>query len=229
MVIEHSIRCADDCLGRSKRIPRYADAGLNVVFVGLNSFLQTEQIVSRGCEPLRRFETRRNLDVVAHTIIQSEVLVNAPRVLPEGSDRNVAEGIARTADALNEISRQSGAVSLNRREIGEIRQAGRTGIYKAEAGCSESSEIVNAAVVDGESCGQRKVVEVGAEFCVVAADRPRKVVGELITLLDALDERVRLASEVCDACNVDGGIRSTWNLRVVEVRQTAARVLKAKL
>src|ERR1700733_14526227 len=186
MVIKHPVRSAYDRLARSKWIPCHADARLNIVLVGLNSFLQTEQIVSRGCEPLRRFETRRNLDVVAHTIIQSEVLVNAPRVLPEGPDRNVAEGITRTADALNKISRQSGAVSLNRREIGEIRQAGRTGIYKAEAGCSESSEIVNAAVVDGESCGQRKVVEVGAEFCVVAADRPRKIVGGLIKLLDAV-------------------------------------------
>ena len=56
MIIEHSVRSADDRLAVPLGIPGHTDARLNVVGVGLNSFLQSEQVVSRKCEPLRRFE-----------------------------------------------------------------------------------------------------------------------------------------------------------------------------
>ena len=62
----------------------------------------------------------------------------------------------------------------------------------------------------------------------MAADGPGKVVGELVALFHALNVGVRLAPEICEAGNVDGRVGASWNLRVVEVRKSAARILEAE-
>ena len=72
MVVEHSVGSSNDCLPVSPGIPRHADARLNIVLVSLNAFLQAQHIVCRKREPLRWFELRRNLDVIAHAVIQSD-------------------------------------------------------------------------------------------------------------------------------------------------------------
>ena len=50
------------------------------------------------------------------------------------------------------------------------------------------------------------IVEVGAEFGVVAADTPGEIVGELVALFDPLDVGVRLASEISETRNIHGRV-----------------------
>src|ERR1700751_2088195 len=123
MVIEHAVGRTHDRLAVSSGIPSHADARLDVIPVGLNSFLQSQHVVSGKSKPLGRFEFRGDFHVVANAIVQSDVRTDAPRVLPEGANGNVLEGIAGTAEALYEIYGQSGAVRLHGREVGD-RQAG---------------------------------------------------------------------------------------------------------
>ena len=204
MVVEHSIGSADDGLAVACGIPRQADARLNIVGVSLNSFLQSEQSVCWKREALRGLERGRKLHVVAQAVVQGDARGDAPGILPERADWNVVERVAGTADALNEISGKPCAIGLYGGEIGKIRQAGRAWVDEAEARSAKSSEIVDAAVVHGERRGDRKVVHVGAELHVVAADRPGKVVGELVALLDALNVGVGFTPDVGDAGDVDG-------------------------
>src|SRR5215469_6175615 len=112
MVVEHSVRSSDDRLAIPGRIHGHTDARLNIVRIGLDALLQSKDSVRGKRQSLWGFEFRRNLHVVAHTVIQSDLRTDAPRVLPEGANRNVVEGIAGAADALNEISGQSRTVGL---------------------------------------------------------------------------------------------------------------------
>src|SRR3954465_3334909 len=61
------------------------------------------------------------------------------------------------------------------------------------------------------------------------ANGPGEVIGELVPLLGALNVGVRLATEVSEASYIDRRIGAAGKRGVVEVRQTAARVLEAKL
>src|SRR5580698_1654741 len=120
MIVEQSIRSADHGLTIAPGIPGQADARLYVVLVGLNSFLQSQQVISAERQPRGSFKLRRNLHVITQAVIQCEIAANVPRVLPEKSDRNVVKRIAGAAQALNEISGKSGAVGLHRGKIREV-------------------------------------------------------------------------------------------------------------
>src|SRR5262249_4763015 len=159
---------------------------LNVVPVRLNSLLQSKRAISRCSQSLRRLKCRRNFDVIAHAVVQCYVRIDAPGILPESSDGDVTERIAGAAETLNEVSGQSCAVCLDGGELWKLGKQAGSRIDESEIRCAERAEIVNTAVVDGKDCGQRQVIEVAAELRVVASDRPRKVVGELIALLGAL-------------------------------------------
>src|SRR5271166_5057790 len=128
------------------------------------------------------------------------------------------ERVAGAAKTLYKISRQTGAVRLygiQRRE--RLRE------------CCEGADVVNPAVVDGKGGREGQIVEIRAELGVVAPDGPGKVIGKLVALLDSLDVGVRLTTEIAEARNVDGGVRAGSDLRVIEVRKSAACVLKAEL
>src|SRR5579863_3345712 len=216
MVVEHSIRCADYSFTIALGIPRHTDAGLNIVCVGLDSFLYAEKVVALKAEAGRRSESGRKFDIIADAEIERQVGKGAPGILVEKAQRLVGERVAWAAQALDKISGNACAVCLHAVECG---QSGDR---------RDAAKVVDAAVVDGEGCGERKVVKVHAELGVVMAQRPGEIVGELISLFDALDVRVRFTAEIGEAGNVDGGVGASGDLRVIEVRQSPARVLEAE-
>src|SRR5205807_891409 len=73
-----------------------------------------------------------------------------------------------------------------------------------------------------------QIVDVPAELHIVAADRPGKVVAELVALFDALNVGVRLAPKISESRNVYRRVRTAGNLRIVKVRKAAAGILKAE-
>ena len=77
---------------------------------------------------------------------------------------------------------QSGAVSLHGIEAGEPCRR-----RESQVGCAERTEVIDAAVVDGEDSFQRNKIEIGAELRVMCADVPGKVVGELVALFGTLN------------------------------------------
>src|ERR1041384_4151921 len=81
--------------------------------------------------------------------------------------------------ALDKTSGQSGAIRLDRREIGEIRKGRRRRRDEAQAGSAEAPEVIHPAIVHGEDRGERQVIDVAAEFHVVSANAKREVIGEL--------------------------------------------------
>src|SRR5579863_10296504 len=228
MVIEQSIRRSHYGLATPSRIPSNANARLNIVFVGLNPLLQAQQVIGRKRQPLGRRELRRNFHVVAQAVIQRDGWTDPPRILPEHSDGNILERVAGTANSLHEVSRKSGAVRLHRRQVREIGQASRVGIHKPQAGGPERSEVIYATIVHGERRSERQIVKIPSELHVVSPHRPRVVVGELVALLDALNEGVRFAAEIRIAGNVYRWVGAARNLRIVEIGKSAAGILKAE-
>src|SRR4029077_7414969 len=115
MIVEHAIRRPHHGLAVSMGIPSYTDARLEIVRVRLNSLLQSQQIVCGQRQSLRWRELGGNLHIVAQPVVKGEPWIDAPRVLPECANGNVLEFVARTADALDEVSWQPCAIRLHRR------------------------------------------------------------------------------------------------------------------
>ena len=119
MVVEHTIRSADYVPAIAFRVPCHSYARLDVVLVSLDAFLKAKIAISGLSECGGWFEFGRNLHVITQSVVQGEVVPNAPGVLPEESHRRVVEGIGGTAEALNEISGKAGSVGLHGGEIRE--------------------------------------------------------------------------------------------------------------
>src|SRR5208283_4386592 len=226
MVVKRSVRCAHHRLPVSLGIPRQPYARLDVSLGGLNSLLQTQEVVSSLRQRRYRPERGRNFDVVAGTVIQSQLRARAPGVLPECRNRNVVERVIGIAQALHKVARQAGAVGLNRGKNREWISRNRRN--ETQLGGGETSEIIVPPVVDGEGGGERQVIDIDAELGVVASDGPGKVVGELIALFDALNEGIRLPAEVGKARNVHCRTSTIGDLRVVEIRKSAAGILEGE-
>src|ERR1019366_3774905 len=218
-------------------IPCDSDARLKVVLVCLDSFLQPKQVVSGRSQSLRGLELGRNLDVVADAIVESQVVAGGPAVLPEHTDRNVVEDIARVAETLDVVLWHTESVGLysielrnrNTRVGRQKRLNGGIDCGRQCIGGRQGPEIVDAAVVHRKRRLHWQVVEVSSELRAVPADGPGKVVGELVSPLRAPDIRIGLAAEIGKARNIHGRVRSPRNRRVIEVRQSALCVLEAKL
>ena len=60
VVVEDSVRSTDDGFAVSLGVPGNADAGLNVIFVGLNAFLESQIVVSGLCQCTRGFKLGGN-------------------------------------------------------------------------------------------------------------------------------------------------------------------------
>src|SRR5664279_436982 len=103
MIVEHPKRGSYHRLSITLGIPCDSDARLKVVLIRLDSFLQPKQVVSGRSQSLRGLELGRNLDVVAHAIVESQVVAGAPAVLPENADRNVMKRVARAAKTLDVV------------------------------------------------------------------------------------------------------------------------------
>src|SRR5579863_9497653 len=120
MIIKESVGGTKHGLAVPLRIPCHAKARLDIIRVGLDSFLQAQIVVSGLSERIGWFELWRKLNVVAHSVVQCHVRSYAPGILPECSQRLVGERIARTAKSLNEISGKTRTVGL---DCGESRDA----------------------------------------------------------------------------------------------------------
>src|SRR5437667_8068298 len=107
MVIKHPIRSAYHGPAVALGINCQPNARLNVVLVGLNSFLQSELVVRGQSEALRRLELGRNLHVIPQTVVQCDFGIYAPGILPEKSQWNVVELVARAPQTLNVNSRNA--------------------------------------------------------------------------------------------------------------------------
>src|SRR5579864_5088511 len=97
MVVKHPVRGTNNGLAIAFRVNRDTDARLNIVLVRLDTLLQSEQIVGGKRQSLRRFEFRRNLDVIPHSEIQSDIGIHPPGILPEYADGNIGELVTGTA------------------------------------------------------------------------------------------------------------------------------------
>jgi hypothetical protein len=69
MVIEDAVGGADHGFAVAFRIPRQAKAGLDVVGIGLDSLLQSQEVVSCQRKCIRRLELRCKLDVVTDAVV----------------------------------------------------------------------------------------------------------------------------------------------------------------
>src|ERR1700719_41581 len=217
MVVEHSIRGADNCLSVSPGVPSEAEARLNIVLVGLNSLLQSESLVGRKRQSRRRLELGWEFHVVAHAIVQREGVAHAPRILPEQSQGLIGERVAGTAETLDEIPRHAKPISLHGTEDGEWRSK------KVLV-----AEIIYSAIIHSERRLKREIVEVASELGVVPSQCPGEVVGKLIAFFYALNVGIRLASEISVARNVNRRVGAAGNGRIVEIRQSAPGKLETK-
>src|SRR5579862_1761560 len=233
MVVEDSVGCAKYGFAVSARIKGDSETRLNVVFIGLNAFLHADLVVSGGGKRAERVSLWRKFDIVADAIVQSNSGRDAPRILPENSERLVCEAVGGAAVALYQFIGKAEPVALNGRESGKGwaksggQTVGDTKIVEAEGGRIGRAEVVKPAVVDRERSIQRNVIEVDAELGAVPADGPGKVVGELIALLDAFDERIGLAAEESVSRDIHGDVAAGGNRSVVRVVVSAPGVLKA--
>src|SRR5580698_2117724 len=221
MVIEQSKRSADYRFAVSLWIPRNSDARLNIVGIGLYTFLQAQQVIGRKGEPLRRLELWREFHVVTYTVIQCEIGARAPRILPEHSQGLVVEGVAWTPDTLDKVAGKAGSIGLHCREVGE-----RGG--KAEGSGAEAAKVVHTTVVHSEDGVGRDKVEIDTKFRVMPSQVPGKIVDKLIALFNALNIRIGLASKISITWDIHRRIGPSWNCSVVEIRQAPSRELKEK-
>src|SRR6516164_1728000 len=113
MVIEDAIRRANHSLAVAVRVPCQADPRLEIVLVSLNSLLKSQSVIGLERERIGWRELWGKLYVVTQAIVQCEVGLDLPGVLPEQAERNVAERIFRVADALDVAVGNSQSVSLD--------------------------------------------------------------------------------------------------------------------
>src|SRR5262249_58512286 len=66
--------------------------------------------------------------------------------------------------------------------------------WKIKGAGIKTAEVVNTPIVHRKDRGQRQVIEVNAELCIVSSENPGKIVGELVPLLRTLNEGVRLSA-----------------------------------
>src|SRR5262249_23927693 len=168
----------------------------------------------------RWLKERGDFNVVANAGVDGELASHAPGILSEDADRDVIEGLAGVADALDVGLRNTEAIGLATGEGRDLRAERR-----------DAAEVDVAAKIELEDLrfGRAKLnqVEVAAEFEGVLAVYPGDVIGEFGTALDAIYGGVRLASEIGEPGNVDADVVAAGKLRKAEV-QTAARKLEAE-
>ena len=209
VTVEHAIGGAEHAFPILPRIPSQANARRHVVEVTRDALCDAQKVLAGFRHHVQRTELRRELYVIAHTIVQRQVRLHAPGVLDKGASGGVGKSIMRIAHALDEVGRDPRAVRLDRVESGKGRETGRRSSRKYVLG----AKVVDAAKVHGEVGTQRQIVAVHAELDIVRAFGNREVVRGLVALLGAIDEREGLASEEGETRNIDCHIASAGATR----------------
>src|ERR1700680_2414098 len=179
MVIEDAIRGANHALTVTSRVPRHPDAGLNIILVSLNSLLQAQLVVRRKCQPAKLGQVRRELYVITHAQVESEIRPHPERVLPERAQRSIGKAVFGISNSLHQRARNA---QTERLKPGQFREDRR----KTKLRGRQGAEVVHAAIVHSEGGGQWEVVEVYAKLGVVPPNGPGKIFGELVALLHGL-------------------------------------------
>src|ERR1700690_1905213 len=115
VIVEHAEGCADYSFPIALGIPCDAQARLNVVAIGLNAFLDSQELVSglSGIrEPRRRGKRRREFHVIAHSIIESEIVAHPPGILPKQAQSLIGKRVGRIAETLHESVRHAKTVGF---------------------------------------------------------------------------------------------------------------------
>src|ERR1700682_2445415 len=119
MIVEKSVACSNDGFTVALGIPRQPETWRDVIVIARNTLDYAERFF-RGCVNGRcRREQRRNFQVVANSIIQSEIAFYAPAVLREKRERQIVERLIGSADPLNISSGDAQTIGLQRSSSGE--------------------------------------------------------------------------------------------------------------
>src|SRR5437899_1281250 len=78
VIIEQSIRGANHRSSVTCRVPRQANSRLKIILVGLNAFLQSEEVVPSKRQSDRWLELGCNFHVVAQAVVEREIRPYAP-------------------------------------------------------------------------------------------------------------------------------------------------------
>ena len=107
MIIKKSVTRADGCLAVTHGIPGEAKPWRHVIEIARISLGHFERCFCRSVEIRGWLELRRQLQVIAHAIVQSESWTDLPAILDEESHERVVEQSVGIPDALDECSRQA--------------------------------------------------------------------------------------------------------------------------
>ena len=226
MVVEDAVGSAYNCFAAGSRIPGDADAWRHIVVIARNALGDAQGVLCSLRPRIDGGKGGRQLNVIADSVIQSQIGANSPGILRKETHGRVGERIVWIANALHEYLRNPQPVSLHGREAREGRQAGNGG--ESQSRGTKRAKVVQAAEVDGEIRVQWHVIEIGADLNGVRSPHPGEVVSDLMALLHAIHKREGLAPEESHARNIDGHIAAARSTREV-VAQTTARVLVAEL
>src|SRR5580704_17543728 len=101
MVVEKAVSRANHGLAIAPGVPGDSDAGSDVIGVCGNAFHDAESFFSDSVQSRRGFKNRQPFDVVAHAVVQSELVIDFPTVLGEDAERLVVEGTIRLTNPLD--------------------------------------------------------------------------------------------------------------------------------
>src|SRR5258708_22837711 len=140
MVVENPEASADDGFAIASRIPCQSNSGTYVLVIARNAFHNAEGLLGGGIHGGRGREKRADFHVVAHTVVDGQVLVQDPVVLREKANRDIVEGIVGISNSLDVRRRNSQAVGLEARGA---RQRGDTGnvVRETKSRGREAAEI----------------------------------------------------------------------------------------
>src|SRR5712692_11531701 len=113
MVIEKSVTNANRRLAVTHGIPGEGNPRGYVIEITGISLGHIEGFLCRSIESRRRLELRRQLEVIAHAIVQSESWIDLPAILDKESHERVVEQSVGIPDALDECRRQAQSVGLH--------------------------------------------------------------------------------------------------------------------
>src|SRR5271156_590746 len=224
MVVENSVTRANHGFAIAFGIPSQADARAHIFVTARDAFRYPEGLLRSGVNGGGGREERRNLDVVAETVVKGQLATHAPAVLREKSVWQIVEGRIGLPDALNVRRGNAQAVGLQR---GGARQRGR----EAKSGSGKSPEVDVAAKIELENLRLRRAqlqyVDVGADLEGVAAAHQAEVISELKAPLDAVRGRIRLPPEISVSRYIHANVAPARCIGKAKV-QTAARHLQAE-
>src|SRR5687768_2025797 len=147
MVVENTVRGAHHCLPITADVPSQSETRREVVLVAWESLLnvqavlQSQQIsLGQGDAGQWIFESNRRdcvsqFHVVAHTVIEGEIVTCLPGVLREQSNRAVLDRAAWISEALNKYAGEPETVRLDR--LKRRRAGGQASDYRLQSKAAE--------------------------------------------------------------------------------------------